>query len=718
MSIPIFNVSNLDGSNGFRLDGEAYSYSGFRVDSLGDINGDGFDDVTVQAFDVNQLGISYVVFGQVAGFSATKDLSSLDGHDGFRVHGMTTYNSSGIVIDNGGDINGDGIEDMIVSESATTFSNETLSHAYVVFGKTTGFEEDIDLTSLDGEDGFSLQGASGSSDRIERAGDINGDGFADVIVSSVTTDSNGQSSSSSAVVFGRASGFDPVVDLTSLDGQNGFLFKVNAGGQSVYTVHVAGDVNGDGLADVIVGDPQADPHGDGSGSTYVVFGRTSGFDAVLDLSSLDGQTGFRLDGEEEKDYASGITSVGDINGDGFDDVVIDAPGANKVPNNYYNSSLGARYIVFGKASGFDAHMDLSSLDGNNGFRLNGPELMRGISSAGDINGDGSEDILISSSVFARYSSYDTGYVVFGKASGFDAAMDIGDLDGSNGFQMTLGGLYTATSFSHAGDVNGDGFDDLIAGVQDGSNSGVSYLVLGQASGFPAMLSDSDDSIGVRLEQEQAGQFGYSVSDAGDVNGDGFEDVIVSAPGVGPNGENTDLSYVIFGRSSFQSDQTIRGTSGDDTLTGTTGNDRFEAGDGNDSLLGRGGADVFEAGAGDDAIRIGDLTFASIDGGDGNDALHLAGANLNLDLTTLGSNIHGIETICLYGRGDNTLTLSADSLLNLSDSTNTLKVHGNSGDHISLQDDGWVDSGSHGFYHTYTHDEAVLLVGANVTVEFV
>ena len=128
--------------------------------------------------------------------------------------------------------------------------------------------------------------------------------------------------------------------------------------------------------------------------------------------------------------------------------------------------------------------------------------------------------------------------------------------------------------------------------------------------------------------------------------------------------------------------------------------------------------MFDAGAGDDAIRIGDLTFASIDGGEGNDALHLAGSGMNLDLTILGDHIHNIETICLYGRGDNTLTLTADSLLNLSDSTNTLKVHGNSGDHILIQDNGWIDDGSRGFYHSYTHDDAVLLVGANVTVDFV
>ena len=197
-------------------------------------------------------------------------------------------------------------------------------------------------------------------------------------------------------------------------------------------------------------------------------------------------------------------------------------------------------------------------------------------------------------------------------------------------------------------------------------------------------------------------------------------MLVGAPKADPNGEDSGSSYVIFGRSDFGGGgDVIQGTPGNDKLTGTPAAEIFEAGDGNDKMVGRGGADVFHGGAGDDYIQVTDLGFGSVDGGSGNDVLHTDGKNLNLNLADFSDKIHGIETICLFGRGDNELTLTATDLINLSDTTNTLSVNGNAGDHITVLDDGWVDEGSRGsgYYHVYTNDDAVLLVGMNVTVDF-
>ncbi|TXI19013.1 MAG: hypothetical protein E6Q62_05085 [Nitrosomonas sp.] len=656
-TIPHIILSNLNGSNGFRLDGEAaYHVSGSAVSSAGDVNGDGFDDVIIGASSSDKNGIesgsSYVVFGKDQDMDAAMSLSSLDGSNGFRMDGTGEFERLGTSVSSAGDVNGDGYGDLIVGARIT----ETGSYGY-------------DYS--------------------------NGAGV-------------------SYVVFGHASGFDATLDLLSLDGINGFRLDSKAAyNASHHEVSSAGDINGDGFDDLIIGvlnpfSPVPEDNVYRSGDVYVVFGKSSDFSTSLDLSALDGNNGFHLTGVSGDHLGSSVSRAGDINGDGYDDVIISAKG-------YYSDNS---YVLFGKADGFSASMDLSGLDGSNGFRFDGGGLL--VSDAGDVNGDGFDDVIINTSDYgSKYS-----YVVFGKSSGFSATFDLSGLDGSNGFRFDGAG----GGASSAGDINGDGFDDLIFGNPYADLAGVgfvggSYVVLGKASGFSATLdSASLDGVGFYLEGVAAGDdLGRSVSSAGDVNGDGLDDLILGAPGADPNGESSGSSYVILG-SNFVDETVYQGTPADDSLTGSAAADRFEGGDGNDTLTGRGGADVFHGDAGNDNIWISDLNFQLADGGSGNDALHLSGENLFLDLTNLTGRITGIETICLYGTGDNTLSLTADDILNLSDNGSALRVHGNSGDSIvGLSSSGWTDNGidEHGgYFHIYTQGDAVLLVGANVTTDFI
>src|SRR5262245_53553845 len=204
------------------------------------------------------------------------------------------------------------------------------------------FPANIDLSSLDGSTGFKLTGVANtfSGRSVASAGDVNGDGFAEVIV--------GSSASASYVVFGQASGFAANINLSSLDGSTGF--RLSGAG---FSVNSAGDVNGDGVADLIVGD---------SGVSYVVFGQASGFAANIDLTSLDGSTGFRLSAD-----GHAVASAGAVNGDAFADPIV--------------GSTGAQYVVIGKASGFAANIDLSALDGITGFTLSGAGGFRGPAAA-------------------------------------------------------------------------------------------------------------------------------------------------------------------------------------------------------------------------------------------------------------------------------------------------------------------------------------------------
>src|SRR5260221_610795 len=139
-----------------------------------------------------------------------------------------------------------------------------------------------------------------------------------------------------------------VLNLSSLDGKTGFKISGEvAGDYSGVSVSAAGDVNGDGFADLLIGAPGADPNGSGSGASYVVFGKAGGFSKTLELSTLDGANGFKINGEAAGDYSGrSVSAAGDVNGDGFADLLIGAPNAS--PN---GSASGASYVVFGKAGG-------------------------------------------------------------------------------------------------------------------------------------------------------------------------------------------------------------------------------------------------------------------------------------------------------------------------------------------------------------------------------
>ncbi|WGV24804.1 beta strand repeat-containing protein [Halotia branconii] len=505
-----FNLSSLNGSNGFVINDIDINFSifyansaGFSTSNAGDINGDGFDDLIIGVSGVDPngqtyAGSSYVVFGSSA-FGANLDVSSLDGSNGFVINGIDAYDYSGFSVSSAGDINGDGIDDVIIGAFGANFTGQS----YVVFGSSSGFGASLDLSSLDGSNGFVINGIdfldySGSS--VSSAGDINGDGIDDLIIGTFGT-------KDSYVVFGSSSGFRASFNLSSLNGSNGFVINgINADDRLGSSVSSAGDINGDGIDDLIIGARDAGANKQfRAGESYVVFGSSSGFEASLDVSSLDGSNGFVINGVNAYDYSGiSVSSAGDINGDGIDDLIIGTRGDN--PYAYAQPSAGESYVVFGRSSGFSASFDLSSLDGSNGFVING--IDRGdrsgifVSSAGDINGDGIDDVIIGAPEASPNSLVRAGesYVVFGSSSGFSASFDLSSLDGSNGF--VINGIdardYSGRSVSSAGDINGDGIDDLIIGAFKADENGrpdarESYVVFGFAT---AATTNEDTAVNI------------------------------------------------------------------------------------------------------------------------------------------------------------------------------------------------------------------------------
>lgn len=662
------SVDTLTQAN-VRIDGEAAAQvSGEAVAGAGDVNGDGIDDVIVGA---GTGSAAYVVFGRPD--QGTIDLAAL-GAGGFKISGANQLGNSVAGV---GDMNGDGRSEVAVSAPG-------VAKAFVIFGK--GSASAVNVAAL-GTDGFEITGPSGG---VGAAGDVNSDGAADLLVGDPLLNFSARNGSGGAyVVFGKSS--STAVSTAAL-GASGYLIGGAATNHGAGAIVAGGrDVNGDGVPDQVISADNAAFNGrNGSGAVYVAFGKGSTTTVDLNVAT----SGFRIEGQAASDgLGRSVALGGDMNGDGLSEVVAGSSFADNPSGNAgQDGSSGSAYVVFGKASNVAVDLATSGW----GFRVDGVEsgdqAARSLGGGGDVNGDGLPDVVVGALFTDNNGRSNSGstYVVFGKPS--TTTVDLGAL-GAGGIRID--GAAADDSLGRgvaaAGDFNGDGRADVIGGAEFADNngrgsSGSSYVVYGfgvpqlaypgSISATPGMpiapLSPSlvrrtgtatfsvDPPLPAGLALDPAtGTFSGTPAAASattvhtvtltDLAGSTTAPVSVTVLAV-PSGppppsllegrcanvkrgnsranriRGTAKGDRLIGRggndvlSGLAGDDCLQGDAGNDVLSGGTGRDQLKGGAGRDRLSGGRGRDSFDGGAGNDTIVANDRVKETVRCGRGRDSV--------------------------------------------------------------------------------------------------
>ncbi|MGA9117435.1 MAG: FG-GAP-like repeat-containing protein, partial [Bacteroidota bacterium] len=468
-----------------------------------DFNADGVSDVVVGDYGSMSKGTAYVFYGS----------RSVDELADQIFNGEETSDMFGAAVAGIGDMDSDGSDEIMVGAYWNDGNGADAGRAHLFAGTASG--PDIADATFEGEETGDLFGYS-----VADAGDFNCDGYRDVIVGAPFAHVGGVADAGKAYVYYGGPAFATRAHLTL----SGLATNDNFG----WSVAGAGDVNGDGCSDVVVGAPFYDAPFANSGAAFLFLGGAS-----------PGATPHRIvQGEEANDwFGYAVAIAGDLNQDGYGDVAVGAP--------EYGTARGRVYVYRGAnalPSPWTAHATYDGSADNLTFGAS-------VAGAGDVNCDGYDDLLAGESGSVR--------VYLGAPSMVGASPVV--------LSDPLGGLnHFGSAVAGAGNLDGDAYDDIVVGSpSSASNTGRAYIYRG---GSPLSAVPWRTLVGEAANS----RFGCSVASAGDVNGDHHDDLIVGArvwDDPNPPRSNVGRAYVYFGRSNMR-------TMPDIVMTGEAAGDEF------------------------------------------------------------------------------------------------------------------------------------------------
>ena len=478
--------------------------------------------------------------------------ASLGAAEGSTINADAAGDELGRSVASAGDVNGDGYEDIIMGAIGNDRGGNLAGAAFVLFGKAGGIGS-IDLTNMTAADGFRIIGDQDLDllTAVAGAGDVNGDGFDDVIVGASGNDAGGSSAGMGYLIFGKAGATRADIDLQSLTASNGFTLQGHLqDDRAGRAVSGAGDINGDGIDDFIVGAPYNDDGGNLAGKAYVVYGKAGATRANIDFSSFAASDGFTIQGSGVSIVGTAVERAGDVNGDGIDDLIVGA---------YRTSGGGAAYVIYGKAATTRSNIEVATLAAADGFAIfgdsQGDQFGITVSGVGDVNNDGIDDVAVGANRAAdRGSATGEAYVIYGKAGSTRGALDVTGIAEADGF-LIIGnpGDQTGRAVAAAGDVNNDGIDDFIVSAIDRdpngiSNAGATIVIYGK-TGNRGTIDLANPIGGDGFTVIGTGAYdrsGTAVAGVGDLNDDGFDDILIGAPSNDTGGDASGAAYIIYG----------------------------------------------------------------------------------------------------------------------------------------------------------------------------